>query len=245
MQEIIIAKDSEELNRFAAEKFISIGQEAIKENGKFTVALAGGSTPKSLYNLLASENFRLQIDWGEVFFFFGDERNVPVDSAESNFRMANENLLKPLNIKPENVFQWQTELHDAEKIAENYEQTIKEFFDLKKNEFPRFDLILLGMGDDGHTASLFPFSKALDESTRIAAQNFVEKFETNRLTLTFPAINNASNVILLISGAAKASVLREVLEGESQPQKFPSQNIKPKNGELFWLVDKEAAQFLK
>ncbi len=245
MKEIIIAKDSDELNRIAAEKFVSIAQKAIEQNSKFTVALAGGSTPKSLYNLLASEDFRLQIDWQEVFFFFGDERNVlPTDEA-SNFRMANENLLKPLQIQPANIFRWQSELGDAEKIVENYQQTIKEFFALNENELPRFDLILLGMGDDGHTASLFPYTKALGETRRIAVVNFVEKFNTNRLTFTFPTINNASTVVFLIGGATKANALKEVLEGESQPEKFPSQNVNPKDGNLFWLIDTPAAQLLK
>ncbi len=244
MKEVIIAKDSDELNRIAAEKFVSIARNALKRKDKFTVALAGGSTPKSLYNLLASEKFRSQIDWKKIFFFFGDERNVLPDSDESNFRMANENLFKPLQISPENIFRWEIELKDTEKIVENYEKTIKEFFDLAKNELPRFDLILLGMGDDGHTASLFPFSKALRETKRFAVVNFVEKFNANRLTFTFPAINNASNVVFLVSGTTKANALKEVLEGKSQPEKFPSQNVNLKNGNLFWLIDTPAAQFL-
>ena len=244
MKEVIITKDSDELKRIAAEKFVSIARNALKRKDKFTVALAGGSTPKSLYNLLASEKFRSQINWKKVFFFFGDERNVLPDSDESNFRMANENLLNPLQISPENIFRWETELEDAEKIAENYEKTIKEFFDLAKNELPRIDLILLGMGDDGHTASLFPCTEALRETKRIAVVNFVEKLNTNRLTFTFSAINNASNVVFLVSGATKANALKEVLEGEFQLEKFPSQNVNLKNGNLFWLIDSQAAQVL-
>jgi 6-phosphogluconolactonase len=215
------------------------------ESGKFVLALAGGSTPKSLYNLLASENFRSQIDWQKVFFFFGDERNVLPDADESNFRMANENFLKPLQIPSENIFRWQTELEDTAKMVENYEKAIVGFFDLAENELPRFDLILLGMGDDGHTASLFPGTEALRETKRIAVVNFVEKFDTKRLTFTFPTINNASNVVFLISGASKANSLKEVLEGESQPETFPSQNVNPKGGNLFWLIDAQAAQLLK
>ena len=240
-----IFPNTTELNNFAADRFIEIGNQAIKKNGRFIVALAGGSTPKSLYNLLASEDFRTQIDWQKVFFFFGDERNVSPDNEESNFRMANENLLKPLQIPAENIFRWQTELKDAEKIARNYEKTITKFFDLSENDFPRFDLVLLGMGDDGHTASLFPFTNALNETEKIAVSNPVEKLNTNRLTLTFPTINNAENIVFLISGAAKADALKEVLEDEYQPEKFPSQNVKPENGNLFWLIDAPAAQFLK
>lgn len=244
MKEVIITKDSVESNKIAAQKFVSIARKALENKNKFAVALAGGSTPKSLYNLLTTDEFRWQIDWRKVFFFFGDERNVLPDSDESNFRMANENLLKPLEIGAGNIFRWQTEIADAEKVAENYEQTIAAFFNLTKNEFPRFDLILLGMGDDGHTASLFPFSKALHETKRIAVANFVEKFNTNRLTLTFPAINNASNVIFLVGDADKATALKEILKGASQPEKFPAQNVNPENGDLFWLINQPAARFL-
>ncbi len=242
--EVKILPDLSAISRTAAELFIALGNHAISENKRFTIALAGGSTPKSLYRLLAADEYRNQIDWKKIFFFFGDERNVAPDDDESNFRMANENLLELLEISPENIFRWQTELGGAEEIAEGYEKTITKFFDLPENEFPRFDLILLGMGDDGHTASLFPFSKALRDTGKIAAANYVEKFDTTRLTLTFPAINNASNIIFLIGGAAKADALREVLEGEPQPEKFPSQNINPKNGNLFWLIDAPAARLL-
>ena len=180
----------------------------------------------------------------KTFFFFGDERNVPPDDAESNFRMANENLFAPLQISGANIFRWNTELKDAEKIAEDYGKSIKALFALSNNELPEFDLILLGMGDDGHTASLFPFTEALGETEKIAVANPVEKLETTRLTLTFPVINNARNVIFLIKGADKAEVLREVTQGAPQPDKFPAQLVKPVNGELFWLVDAPAAALL-
>lgn len=242
---IKILQNLDEISRAAAELFLEIGNHAINQNGKFTVALAGGSTPKSLYQLLAADEFRNRIDWQKVFFFFGDERNVLTDSDESNFRTADENLLKPLQIPSENIFRWQTELKDSEKIAENYAESIVKFFDLAENEFPQFDLILLGMGDDGHTASLFPFSDALNEIEKIAVSNRVEKLDANRLTFTFSTINKAANVIFLISGTAKADALKEVLEGEPQPEKFPSQNVNPTNGNLFWLIDAPAAQFLK
>ncbi len=243
--EIKILQNLDEISRTAVELFIEIGNRAISQNGKFTVALAGGSTPKSLYQLLTTDEFKNQLDWQKVFFFFGDERNVLPENDESNFKTANENLLKPLQISAENVFRWQTELEDAKKIAENYSKTIVKFFDLTKNEFPHFDLILLGMGDDGHTASLFPLTDALNETEKIAVSNHVEKLDTDRLTFTFPTLNNALNVIFLISGAAKSDALMEVLEGESQSEKFPSQNVNPQDGNLFWLIDAPAAQFLK
>lgn len=229
-------EDLESLSRFAAEKFVEIGNEAISKNDKFSVALAGGSTPKRLYQLLASVDFRSKIDWEKVYFSFGDERNVLLDSDDSNFKMANETLFQPLQISEENIFRWKTELEDANEIAKDYAEKISGFLP--------FDLILLGMGDDAHTASLFPNTKALNETEEFAVANFVKKFDSYRLTLTFPVINNAKNIIFLVSGSNKAEALREVLEGKFQPAKFPSQNIKPENGNLLWLVDKAAAKLL-
>lgn len=235
----------EELNDFAAERFFEIGSAAIEKRGQFTVALAGGSTPKALYQLLASDKFKNKIDWTSVFFFFGDERKVLPGDKESNFRMANENLFEPLEIFPQNVFRWETEFEDAAAIANDYETKIIDFFDLRDGEFPKFDLILLGMGDDGHTASLFPFTGALNETTRIAVENKVEKLNTTRLTFTFPTINNAENVFFLVKGADKSETLKQVLEGDFEPLKFPSQNVQPTSGNLLWLVDSDAAEFLE
>lgn len=235
----------EELNNFAAEKFVEMANEAIEKRGKFAVALAGGSTPKSLYKLLSSEKFKAIIDWSKFFFFFGDERDVALDDNESNFRMAHENLFAPLEIHVNNIFPWLTGSETPEITAEIYQGEIKRFFNLGENEFPRFDLILLGMGNDGHTASLFPFTKALHEKNKIAVENYVEKLNATRLTLTFPTINNARNIIFLVSGEEKAETLREILEGEFQAEKFPSQNVKPENGNLFWLLDENVAKLLK
>ncbi|MGC2235777.1 MAG: 6-phosphogluconolactonase [Pyrinomonadaceae bacterium] len=246
---IKVFPDIEELNRFAAEKFVEIGNQAIKMKRSFAVALAGGSTPKSLYRLLASEKYKNRIDRTKVYFFFGDERNVLPGDEESNFRMADENLFQPLKIEDKNIFRWQTEFEDAKNIAANYETKLMEFFDLNENppdrKFPRFDLILLGMGADGHTASLFPFTKALHETERLAVINNVEKLNANRLTMTFPVINNAANVMFLVSGAEKAESLREVLRGENNPDEFPSQKVKLNDGNLLWLVDREAARLLQ
>jgi 6-phosphogluconolactonase len=239
---IKIFDDAEQLNRFAAERFVEIADEAIENRGQFTVALAGGSTPKSLYRLLASDEHENKVDWSKIFFFFGDERNVLLDNAESNFRMAYENIFEPLKIPDTNISRWQTELKDASLTAEAYEKTLSKFF---KTDFPNFDLMLLGMGDDGHTASLFPFTTALNEIERIAVANPVEKLDTVRLTLTFPVINNARNIIFLVKGVDKAETLRQVLQGESQPEKYPSQRVKPINGNLLWLVDRQAAGLLR
>ncbi len=236
---IKVFSDTKELNNFAAEKFIEIGNAAIERHGQFSVALAGGSTPKSLYQLLASENFKDKIQWKNVYFFFGDERNVLPDDEQSNFRMANENLFKPLNIGEDKIYRWETKVQNPQNIAEDYAERIEYFF----RGFPKFDLILLGMGADGHTASLFPETAGLLETEAIAAANWVEKLNDFRLTLTFPTINNASTVIFLISGAEKAKTLKEVLQGRFQPEKFPSQAVKPVKGNFIWMIDKKAAQF--
>jgi len=249
---IKIFPNFDELNLFAAEKFVEIAHKAVEKDRRFTVALAGGSTPKSLYQLLASDKFKNQIDWTKVFFFFGDERNVSPDDAESNYRMAQESLFAPLKIADENIFRWKTEVKNAEIIAVNYELAIWKFFEGKEefivttddSDFPRFDLILLGMGADGHTASLFPFTQALEENKKIVAVNWVEKLNTNRLTFTYRAINNASNIIFLISGESKAEALKKILEGEYQPEKYPAQAVKPHGGNLFWLIERRAAQLL-
>lgn len=227
----------EKLNIFAAEKFVEIAKDSITERGLFTVALSGGSTPKKLYSLLTQEPFRSKIEWQKIQFFFGDERNVSIDSEESNFRMVNEALFSKVEIPKENIHRFLTEKSDAKIIAEEMEKEIRDVFALKENEFPRFDLIFLGMGNDGHTASLFPETAALKEDKRIVVENYVPKFETCRLTFTFQTINNARNVIFLISGQEKAETLREVLYGEFQPEKLPSQAVKPVNGNLLFLTD--------
>lgn len=220
-----------------AEKFVEIANNSIAERGQFTVALSGGSTPKKLYSLLTQEPFRSQIEWQKIQFFFGDERNVSVDSEESNFRMVNESLFSKVEIPKENIHCFLTEKGEPRNIAEEMEKEIQKVFGLKENEFPRFDLILLGMGNDGHTASLFPKTEGLKEDRSIVVENYVPKFESFRFTFTFPTINNARNIIFLISGQDKAETLHEVLYGEFQPEKLPSQAVKPVNGNLLFLTD--------
>ncbi|NNF00113.1 MAG: 6-phosphogluconolactonase [Pyrinomonadaceae bacterium] len=237
-------KDLTDLSAFAAKQIISVGKRAIKKNDRFTLVLAGGSTPKLLYQLLKTDEYKKQLDWQKVIFFLGDERDVSPMSDQSNFRMISENLLEALKIPNSNILRWNTEIIKAEEVAENYEKTIKRFFGLQNGEFPQFDMVLLGMGDDGHTASLFPATPALHETKRIAVNNWVEKYDANRLTLTYPAINNAGNILFLVSGEEKAEAVREVLKGASNFEKFPSQKIKPVKGKLLWLIDKGASSEL-
>ena len=238
-------KDIAELSEFAAKQIISVGKKAIKKNDRFTLVLAGGTTPKTLYQLLKTDEYKNQLDWEKVIFFLGDERDVSPMSDQSNFRMINENLFKALQTPKPNILRWNTEIIKADEVAENYEKTIKRFFGLKNGEFPKFDMILLGMGDDGHTASLFPATSALHEEKRIAVNNWVEKYDANRLTMTYPAINNAGNILFLVSGEEKAEALKEVLKGAANAEKFPSQKIKPVKGKITWLVDEAAGGLVK
>jgi 6-phosphogluconolactonase len=242
--EIIVKRNLEELSEAAADFFVETARTAIDKNGRFTVALAGGSTPRSLYKLLASET---HIDWPRVVFFFGDERNVLHDSPDSNFRMANETLFDALSIPDSNVFAWNTEISEPEAIADDYREKLKgnpvataPGSDL----FPKIDLVLLGMGPDGHTASLFPYTSALDETERSAVANYVEKLDSWRLTLTYPVINNAFNIAFLVSGGEKAEALKNVLDGEYDFHRFPAQGVKPTNGRLIWFVDAAAVSQL-
>ena len=230
--------DAEAVARGAAERFVELGQAAIDARGCFSVGLAGGSTPKRTYELLASEAYREQLNWSKVHIFFGDERCVPPDHSESNYRMANEALISRVFIPPPNVHRING-LGDAVANASLYEDELRTFFN--PASWPRFDLVLLGMGDDGHTASLFPGTKALVEPRAWVVANWVEKFGAFRITLTAPAINHAANIAFLVTGATKAERLLEVLRGALDPEKLPSQLIQPLDGSLFWLVDKAAA----
>jgi 6-phosphogluconolactonase len=227
-----------DLYHAAAEEFIRVARTAIGAQGRFTVALSGGSTPKALYSLLASSYATFA--WNRVFLFFGDERHVPPTDPESNYRMVQESLLSKITIPAENVFRVRAENPDADAAATDYEAQLRRFFALKPNEFPRFDLILLGMGPDGHTASLFPDSAALEEPSRLVVANWVEKFKTHRITFTFPVLNRAAEVMFLASGPDKAEMLHQVLEGKNSPP-LPSQRVQPSDGKLLWMLDEPAA----
>lgn len=226
----------------AAEEVVRAGRAAIGAQGRFTVALSGGSTPKGLYSLLASKY--ADFAWNRVFLFFGDERHVAPTDPESNYRMVKESLLTRIAIPAENVFRVPADNPDASAAAADYEGQLRHFFQLRPSdrpgEFPRFDLILLGMGPDGHTASLFPDSPALDEQSRLVVANWVAKFNTHRITFTFPVLNRAAEVIFLASGADKAEILHQVLEGKNTPP-LPSQRVQPTDGKLLWMLDEAAA----
>jgi 6-phosphogluconolactonase len=243
----------QDLFQAAADEVLLAAAAAVQERGRFTIALSGGSTPKSLYTLIAA-NAGQNIPWAEMFFFWGDERHVPPQDPDSNYRMAQETLLSKVPVPPANVFRIPAENPDASAAADAYEQTLRQFFnlkpgdskpgDLKSGAWPRFDMILLGMGPDGHAASLFPETAALREETRWVVANWVEKLKTSRITLTLPVLNSAREVMFLVSGTEKASVLHEVLEGNAPGDKYPSKLVRPGNGKLIWLIDRAAASQL-
>ena len=235
-----IVDDLRGLSQAAAEEFVTQATGTVRANGRFTVALSGGSTPKSLFSLLAS-TFRDQLPWDKMFFFWGDERHVPPDHPESNYRMAYEALLSKVPVPAENVFRVPAENPDASQAAADYEQALRKFFELSPGTFPRLDLILLGMGPDGHTASLFPGTSGLREKSRLVVANWVEKFKAYRITFTLPVLNNAAVVTFLVGGADKAETVREVLEGSQPAELFPSKLIHPTNGRLMWMLDQAAA----
>ena len=236
--EIRVFNTPPELFASAAQQFTQLAGAAVSSRGRFSVALSGGSTPKSLYSLLADHG--ADIPWDKIFFFWGDERHVPPDHPDSNYRMTQEALLSKVPVPSANIFRVHSENPDAEAAALDYEQTLKKFFELAPSKFPSFDLILLGLGPDAHTASLFPATKALQERSRLVVANWVEKFKTYRITFTLPVLNNARFVTFLAVGKDKAPAVKAVFDETSSPDQFPARMVQPA-GSLVWFLDKEAA----
>jgi 6-phosphogluconolactonase len=245
--EIQILGNADEIARAAASEFVRQSAESVKAKGLFTVSLSGGSTPKSLYSLLASETdaFRSRIPWDKIHFFWGDERHVPPDHPKSNYRMVYDTMLSKVPVPPANIHRIEAENPDAGKASEDYERVLRWFFRLGIGQFPRFDLVFLGMGPDGHTASLFPGTEVIFERERYAVASWVEKFNGYRITLTPPVLNNAACVTFLVTGEEKGDALRTVLQGGYHPERFPAQLIHPTSGRLLWMVDRAAARLLE
>ena len=222
-----------------------IARQAVDTNGRFTVALAGGSTPKAMYALLATDAvLRAALPVERMHFFWGDERPVPPDHADSNFRMAHDAMLARLPLGEQQVHRISGELARADRAARDYERRLREFFALSPGQYPRFDLVLLGLGPDGHCASLFPGTRALRARGRSAVSNWVGKLDAERITLTPLALNNAAHVVFLVCGVDKAVALKAVLEGRHEPQQLPAQLIAPRDGTLTWFADRAAAHLL-
>lgn len=252
--QVRVYKDQQEVALKVARHFARLADQYVIGCGHFTVALAGGSTPRAMFKHLAEEPFLDTVPWSSIYFFWGDERCVAPDHADSNFRMAQETLLSKVPVPEENIFRIPAENPDHDRAAQEYSDTLSRFFlagpgapraaTAPLSNLPRFDLMLLGMGPDGHTASLFPGTSALNANDRIAVANFVEKLGVHRITLTAATINNARNVTFVVAGEDKADALKAVLEGPHRPETYPSQLIRPRNGTLLWLVDERAASLL-
>jgi 6-phosphogluconolactonase len=240
LPDVIIMPDPAALAREAAQCFAKLVQEAIGSRGRFSVALSGGSTPGRLYRLLAEEPYRTLVPWDRVHLFWGDERCVPLDDPESNYHLAAETLLSQVPIPPENIHRMPGELEPS-VAARAYDRILQDFFCGPR---PRFDLVLLGLGEDGHTASLFPDSPLLTEADRLVApaEALYQGRPAQRITLTLPAINSARHVWFLVNGSAKAAVVRAVLDGPAR--QLPAQWIQPAAGQLTWLLDAAAARAL-
>ncbi|PRD48082.1 6-phosphogluconolactonase [Sphingobacterium haloxyli] len=224
----------------AAQLFVDAAKKNIDEKGFFSVALTGGSSPIELHRLLATEAYKSQVDWSKVLVFWGDERWVPLDDDLSNAKMSYETLLNHVPIPESNIFPMYKEGVDAKAYAQTYEQILRE----KLIDDARLDLIFLGMGDDGHTASLFPGTEVLHEKDKWVDAYFLAPQDMYRITLTAPFINKAEKIVVITFGEKKAKALQEVLQGENNPEQYPSQLLEPAGGELLFLVDDEAAQLL-
>lgn len=242
---IIGFPDAEAVARHATSRFVRLAKQAIWDRGVFQVALAGGSTPRRTYELLATPAVARKVEWNSVQIYFGDERAVEPDHPDSNFHTAHVALLDGIGLHSSQVHRLAGERGDLARSARDYEEQLSRSFAVKRGQgFPRFDLIMLGMGKDGHTASLFPFTEALNEREAWVVRNEVPQLNTERLTLTAPVINAARHVMFLVAGEDKAEALERVLEGPQNPVEFPSQMIAPLDGDLWWLVDEAAAGHL-
>ncbi len=240
-----IYNSADALSRAAAEHFLSKAQDAVAAKGVARIAVSGGSTPKRTFELLANpaEKYVAAMPWRKIELYWVDERSVPPEDKDSNYRMTREALLDKVPLKPDSIFRIEGEL-DPERAAARYESAIRNHLRLEGAEGPRFDVLALGMGDDGHTASLFPHTAAINEMIRIAVANEVPQKDTWRITLTWPVINQAHDVFFLIAGKDKAQPVHDVLLGKYDPEVLPSQLIRPSNGRLLMLLDTEAAALL-
>jgi 6-phosphogluconolactonase len=239
--EVRIFDGASELMRATAEEIALAAHQAVGRRGRFTWAVAGGLTTRSVYELLASDFYRERMPWSAIHLFWGDERHVPPDHPDSNFRMAREAMLDRVPVPAENVHRIPAEEPDAQRAAAEYESALRSFFALAPGEWPRFDLILLGLGKDGHTASLFPGGDAVRERERLVVAPWVEAQKTFRNTLTPPVVNHARRAMFLVSGEEKAEALRAVLEGARERERYPAQIVE---GSRLWMVDRAAAHRL-
>jgi 6-phosphogluconolactonase len=243
--EIIIEPTPADLARSAADLFVQTVSDAQQQRGVARIALSGGSTPRALFTLLASDEYAKKLDWQSVDIFWGDERTVPPDHADSNYRMAHETLLRTLPVPEVRIHRMRGEL-DPVAAAGDYSLVLQQVFELSEaNAVPRFDLILLGLGPDGHTASLFPHTSALDVRDQLVVANPVPQQQTTRLTLTVPVLQAAAHVHFLVAGKDKAAAAHRAIEGAWDPAETPSQYLRDATGQVTWLLDSAAAAELQ
>jgi 6-phosphogluconolactonase len=241
---ITVVDDAHALARAAAERFVTIARESVAARGRFRVALSGGSTPRAMFRLLASEPMRSEVSWADVDVFWSDERTVPPDSPRSNYCMACDTLISRVPIPDDNVHRMRGEATDPRRSADDYERELRRVFGLGPDGIPDFDLMLLGIGGDGHTASLFPNTDALRERNRLVVANAVPQLQTARLTLTVPVLNASRYVLVLASGESKAQAVSQAIDGQWDPTETPSQYLRDAVGEVEWLLDHAAASRL-
>lgn len=237
-RDIVIPGDSQETVRFCVDHFLTVAMKSIAQDGLFSAALSGGSTPKAIYAALAKDPRNQEIDWKKVFIFFSDERSVPPDQIESNFHMAMESGLNQLSIPKDNIFRMKAE-KDIEEEALDYEQQI-----IQNIPNGQFSLVMLGMGEDGHTASLFPETHGLHTLNRLVIANYIPKLNTWRMSLTYECINQAKAIAIYVLGESKASIVKEVLLGPYQPDHYPIQKVGVPEHKALWILDKAAAALI-
>ncbi|MBH0203715.1 MAG: 6-phosphogluconolactonase [Nitrospira sp.] len=244
--EIRTAANLHEWAQEVAAFIVSVGEQAIRSKGRFIMALSGGSTPKTLYQVLATPEWKARLDWSRIVFLFGDERCIPPDHPDSNFKMAHSALFQPLNVHPDHIFRMKGESENPTAAAQEYEETIRRLTASRPPHMPIIDLVLLGLGDDGHTASLFLGTAALREDKRIVTVGQAPTGIRSRLTMTLGVLNHAAVVLFLVTGAGKAAMVRRVLDPESDADRsLPAAKISPESGRLVWMLDHSAAQQLK
>ncbi len=242
--EIVVAHDLEDLCERAAERVVRSITDRVEAKGRATIVLSGGTTPRRLYERLATGKYGQAIPWAQVYLFWGDERSVPPDHPDSNYKMVYDTLISKVSIPKENIHRMHAERSDHREAALEYEKRLRDFFGLSGEGWPIFDLVLLGIGADGHTASLFPGSPALAEKKQWVAAAYIEKLKVYRLTLTPEVFNHSAQVIFLATGKEKAPVIKELFIADHCPNRFPFQIIRPHEGKMIFLLDQAAASLL-
>ncbi len=245
MTALSVCSDLTDLSQQAASRFADVARQAVANQGQFNVCLSGGTTPRETYALLASEPLRDEVPWPRVYIFWGDERCIPLDHPDNHYRMASDILLSKVPLPAQNVHRMRGETSDPEEAASEYEALLRSFFGLTAEDVPRFDLILLGMGADGHMASLFPGTGALVETQRLVVSNYVPKLGATRLTFTVRVLSHAHRIMFLVAGDSKADAVWTVLQGDDDQPKLPAQLVRPEKGTVLWLVDKAAGSRLR